>query len=267
MASGGASLISLPADQITVRDQDFRSGLILVEAITTTRPGWVVFYKNPNFTPGEIVGYAPVYPGVNTNVSLDLSSASTEVWAQLHTDDGRRGVFEWERQEEPVADWPVVQDRRYVRASFSATTAPVPTIPIDLKAAQIKVHDQRLDTGIITVDSVTTPHKLIVHRASNHSRWIVGCAGLQRHEHGRKLPSTRRKSESRSGRCYWIAARALRVVTTASSPAIRPCSRRGGNNFLAHWANNPIQPRASNPPEAQRAAKTEAASAWPPFCI
>ena len=29
---------------------------------------------------------------------------SSEVWAQLHKDDGLRGVFEWERQAEPLAD-------------------------------------------------------------------------------------------------------------------------------------------------------------------
>jgi hypothetical protein len=161
MASGGASLKTMPADQITIHNQDVRSGIILADAITATRPGWVVFYKNPNFTPGAIVGYAPVYPGVNTNVKATINTTklgkSTEVWAQLHTDDGRQGVFEWERQEEPLADWPLVKDRGYVRASFGTSAAPVPTTTIDLKAAQIEVHDQTLDTGIITVDSVTTP--------------------------------------------------------------------------------------------------------------
>jgi len=131
MASGGASLKTLPAAQITVHNQDVRSGVILADAITTTEAGWVVFYKDPNFTPGEIVGYAPVYPGVNTNVKATIDTAklgkSTEVWAQLHTDDGRRGVFEWERQKEPLADWPLVKDREYVRASFGVTAAPVPT--------------------------------------------------------------------------------------------------------------------------------------------
>lgn len=183
MASGGASLKTLPADQITIHNQDVRSGVILAEAITTTQPGWVVFYKNSNLTPGEIVGYAPVYPGVNTNVKAAIDTSklgkSTEVWAQLHMDDGRRGIFEWERQEEPVADWPLVKDRKYVRASFSVTAAPVPTTTIDLKAAQIKVHDQTLDTGIITMDSVTTPHNgwIVIYRNPNFTvGGIVGYA-------------------------------------------------------------------------------------------
>lgn len=183
MASGGASLKTLPADKITIHDQDVRSGAILAEAITATRPGWVVFYRNANFTPGEIVGYAPVYPGVNTNVKAAVDTAKlgkyTTVWAQLHLDDGRRGVFEWERQAEPVADWPVVQDRKYVRASFGVTATPGLAAPVDLKAAQIKVHDQTLDTGIITVDSVTTPYNgwIVIYRDPNFTAGaIVGYA-------------------------------------------------------------------------------------------
>lgn len=181
-ASGGASLKTLPADQITIRDQDIRSGVILVDAITTTEPGWVVFYKNPNFTPGEIIGYAPVYPGVNTNVKVTLNTPklgkATTIWAQLHNDDGRRGVFEWERQQEPLADWPLVKDREYVRASFGTTAAPL-TTTVDPKAAQIKIHDQTLDTGIITVDSVTTPLDgwIVIYRNPNFTAGeIVGYA-------------------------------------------------------------------------------------------
>lgn len=184
MASGGASLKSLPADQITIHNQDVRSGVILVDVITTTEPGWVVFYKDPNFTPGEIVGYAPVYPGVNTNVKATINTTklgkSREVWAQLHKDDGLRGVFEWERQEEPLADWPLVKDREYVRASFGTTAAPVSTTAtIDLKAMPIEVHDQALDTGIIVVDSITTPLNgwIVIYRDPNFtSGEIVGYA-------------------------------------------------------------------------------------------
>lgn len=183
MASGGASLKTLPAYQITIHNQDVRSGMILADAITTTEPGWVVFYKDPNFTPGEIVGYAPVYPGVNTSVKATIDTTklgkSTEVWAQLHHDDGLRGVFEWERQKEPLADWPLVKDREYVRASFGVTAAPAPTTTIDLKVARIEVHDQTLDTGIIAMDAITTPLNgwIVIYRDANlTSGEIVGYA-------------------------------------------------------------------------------------------
>ena len=144
-----------------------------MDAITTTEPGWVVFYKNPNFTPGEIVGYAPVYPGVNTNVKATIDTTklgkSTEVWAQFHQDDGRQGVFEWARQKEPLSDWPLVQNRAYVRASFGTTAAPVPTTTVDAKAAQITVHDQTLDTGIVVLDSVVSPYNgwIVIYKNPN----------------------------------------------------------------------------------------------------
>jgi hypothetical protein len=183
MSSGGASLKTVPAAQITVHDQDVRSGVILVEAITATKPGWVVFYKNPNLTPGEIVGYAPVYPGVNRNVKATIDTTklgkSTEVWAQLHNDDGPQGVFEWAQQTEPPRDWPLVQDRAYVRASFATTAAPVPTTTVDAKAAQITVHDQTLGTGIVVLDSVVSPSNgwIVIYKDPNFtSGQIVGYA-------------------------------------------------------------------------------------------
>jgi hypothetical protein len=160
--SGGAPIETVPTDQITIHDQDIQSGVIFVDAITTTQPGWVVFYRNPNLAPGEIVGYAPVYPGVNTNVKATIDTTkqgkSTEVWAQLHTDDGLQGVFEWARQKEPLSDWPLIQNQKYVRASFSTTAAPVSTSTVSLKAARITVHDQALNSGVIVIDSVVTPY-------------------------------------------------------------------------------------------------------------
>jgi len=46
----------------------FRSGIIAGGCHYGDSPRLGGVYKNPNFTPGAIVGYAPVYPGVNTNV-------------------------------------------------------------------------------------------------------------------------------------------------------------------------------------------------------
>ena len=183
MSSGGASLKTIPADQITIHDQDVRSGVILVDAVTTTEPGWVVFYKNPNLTPGEIVGYAPVYPGVNANVKATIDTKklgrSAEIWAQLHEDDGVPGVFEWARQQKPLRDWPLIQDRSYVRASFGVTAAPVPTTTVDAKAAQLVVHDQTLGTGIAVLDSVVSPYNgwIVIYKNPNFTAGqIVGYA-------------------------------------------------------------------------------------------
>ncbi len=181
--SGGAPIENVPDDQITVHDQDVRSGVILVDAVTTTEPGWVVFYKNANFTPGEIVGFAPVYPGVNTNVKATIDTlklgTSTGIWVQLHRDDGRQGVFEWAQQKQPLSDWPIIQHGSYVRASFSTTPAPLPTPAVAANAAQITVHDQSLGTGIAVLDSVVSPYNgwVVIYKNPNFtSGEIVGYA-------------------------------------------------------------------------------------------
>ena len=181
--SGGASIENIPDDQITVHDQDVRSGVILVDAVTTTERGWVVFYKNPNLTPGEIVGFAPVYPGVNTNVKATIDTiklgTSTGIWAQLHRDDSRLGVFEWAQQKKPLSDWPIIQHAAYVRASFRTTPAPMPATAVAANTAQITVHDQSLGTGIVVLDSVVSPYNgwIVIYKSPNFtSGQIVGYA-------------------------------------------------------------------------------------------
>lgn len=183
LPSRSTSRTALPADRITIRNQDVKSGIIVVDAITTTEGGWVVFYRNPNFTPAEIVGYAPVYSGVNTNVKATIDTTklgkSTTIWAQLHREDGQLGVFEWARQSESPSDWPLVQNQKYVRASFGTMATSVPTTTVDLKAAPIAVHDQDLGTGIIVLDAITTTQNgwIVIYKNPNFtSREIVGYA-------------------------------------------------------------------------------------------
>ncbi len=55
----GTALAAAAPNQITVHDQDLNSGVIVLDSVTAAQDGWVVIYKNPNFTSGEIVGYAP----------------------------------------------------------------------------------------------------------------------------------------------------------------------------------------------------------------
>ena len=179
----GSAAKNQPVSRITVHNQDVGSGIILVDGVTITEPGWVVFYRNPNFTPGEIVGYAPVYSGVNTNVRATIDTKklgkATALYAQLHRDDGRRGVFEWARQADSPSDWPLVQNQQYVRASFATTAAPVPTTTANLANAQITVHDQDLGTGIIAVDAITTPQNgwVVIYKSPNFTAGqIVGYA-------------------------------------------------------------------------------------------
>ena len=191
--SGGAAPSKTPPDSIKISDQNLDSGIILLDSVTTDQNGWVVIYKNPNLTPGEIVGFAPVYIGTNTHVKVTIDTSKINaskintskmaqapvLWAQLHSDGGIQGVFEWGTQGQPFSDWPVVQNDQYIRASFS-TAAPSQTMSTTAAATdRITVHDQDLSRGIITVDSVTTDQNgwVVIYKDPNlTSGGIVGYA-------------------------------------------------------------------------------------------
>jgi hypothetical protein len=84
-----------------------------------------VIYKNPNFTDGEIVGYAPVQQGVTTNVKVTINTGRVgdkpTLWARLHVDNEVAGLFEWAHAELPDNDAPVVQNGQYVTTAFGTT--------------------------------------------------------------------------------------------------------------------------------------------------
>ena len=121
---------------IVIADQDLTSGVIVASSVTSPVDGWIVVYKNPNnFTAGEIVGYAPVHKGANSNVKITLDTAKVgdlpTLWAVLQADNGLPGVFEWGWKGQPYNDAPVVENGHNVVTGFGtaasmavATTAP-----------------------------------------------------------------------------------------------------------------------------------------------
>lgn len=151
-------------DSITVHDQNINSDLALINSVTTNQDGWVVLYRSPKFDPGDIVGYAPVYRGTNTDllIALDANKVKDQptLWAQLHADAGLQNVYEWGNSVrladgtfvQAFNDYPVMQNNHYVRASFATTASPAAASKIK---NQISVGSQALNTGVIVLDSVT----------------------------------------------------------------------------------------------------------------
>ena len=173
------------ADKITISNQDITSGLIVIDSVTTSQNGWVVVYRNPNFTADEIVGYAPVYRGTNTNVKMTIDTAKvgdrSTLWVQLHTDGGYPTVFEWGNQGKPFSDWPVVQNGHYVTASFATTATPAKQPTQATGVNRITIHAQDLNTGVIRVDEVTATQNgwVVIYRDPNlTSGQIVGYAPI-----------------------------------------------------------------------------------------
>ena len=115
--------------QITVRDQDLGSGVAMIDSVTAPQDGWVVVYKSPNFTSGDIVGYAPVQQGVNSNVKVTIDGRRINanaaradmvptLWVRLQNDNDVKGLFEWGLRNLPYNDAPVVENGHEVTAQF-----------------------------------------------------------------------------------------------------------------------------------------------------
>ncbi|WP_292521995.1 hypothetical protein [Methanoculleus sp.] len=90
---------------ITVTDQAVESdgvvGNVTVNETVSNGTGWLVIHNNLFGHPGGVIGYAPVESGVNTNVTVTIHTfvAADTLFAVLHQDAGREGVFEY-----PVPD-------------------------------------------------------------------------------------------------------------------------------------------------------------------
>lgn len=82
---------------IIVADQTVAGNSILVASVTADAPGWIVIHNNLNGAPGGIIGFAHVNAGTTTNVSvpIDPKLATTALFAELHSDLGNPGSFEY----------------------------------------------------------------------------------------------------------------------------------------------------------------------------
>lgn len=184
--AGVVQAAALPS-QITVHNQDLNSGVIMLDTVTAGQDGWVVVYKNPNLTSGEIVGYASVKAGTNKDVKVTIDTAKVgevpTLWARLHVDNDIVGRFEWGFRGLPYSDMPVVQNGQFVVTGFgtAADQGPAPTaVPVApvvskpavvatpkaavvatpkaaAKSGPIVVKNQDLNSGVIVIDSVTAP--------------------------------------------------------------------------------------------------------------
>ncbi len=205
----GTAFAAAAPDQITAHNQDINSGVIVLDSVTAAHDGWVVVYKNPNFT--EIVGYAPVKAGTNKDVKVTLDTAKVgdlpTLWTRLHVDNDVVGTFEWGYRSLPYNDAPVVQNGQFVVTGFGtaadegqpasvpavapvvakpvvavATKVPVSTKPA-ASASPIVVKNQDLNTGVILINSVTAPQDgwVVVYKDPNNltGGQIVGYAPVK----------------------------------------------------------------------------------------
>jgi hypothetical protein len=191
-------------NQIVVKTQEIGSGVIVVESVTAAQDGWIVIYKNPNFTIGEMVGYAPVRQGPNTNVKVTIDTGrigdQPTLWARLHVDNEVKELLEVGQGDLADNDVPVVQNGQPVVTAFgtasrflaAAATAPTPVPAVSQPAKttkvaaalsnQIAVKSQGINSGVIVVESVTAAQDgwIVIYKDPNFTVGeIVGYAPVR----------------------------------------------------------------------------------------
>ncbi len=191
-ATGSTSSASsaAKANKITVSAQDPRlgqgNGAVLVQSVTAAQDGWLLIRKDNNGAPGNVIGYAPIHQGVNTDVSVDVQTTNSQgndiitpmLWATLAADSNALTPFAT-----PSSD--VQNEGSSVAIAFSTYPATAPTgaqvagqLPTTggisssstaSKANKVAVHAQNAQNGLVFVDSVTVaqPGWVLIRKDNN----------------------------------------------------------------------------------------------------
>ena len=103
---------------VEVSDQAIENGLVTIDLVSSSGPGWIVIHVDADGSPGPVIGYSAVQDGINMNVvvEIDENAATDTLFAMLHVDGGVEGVYEF-----PGEDAPVMADGNVVMTSFLVT--------------------------------------------------------------------------------------------------------------------------------------------------
>lgn len=155
LALGFAAALALtgcskPTPSVTVADQADNNDTVTIAKVVSNGPGWLVIHKEAAGAPGPVIGYAPVKNGENDNlvVKIDSYSGTPTLYAMLHVDAGKVGVYEF-----PGPDVPVMVKGAMVSPPFKVTG-------LD---PRVVVADQAIKDGAVTV----------AEALSNGPGWIV----------------------------------------------------------------------------------------------
>ena len=115
LGAGAQAMTYTPA--VTVQDQAIDDSRVVVAAVVSDGPGWIVIHANANGAPGPVIGYSAVREGANTNVTvaIDAKGATPTLFAMLHVDAGKVGVYEF-----PGLDVPARLNGTMVSPAFKA---------------------------------------------------------------------------------------------------------------------------------------------------
>lgn len=111
---------TIPA--IAVSDQEVgEDGIITIDYVATSKPGWLVLQLDELGQPGEMVAYTRVMAGISEQLTLAINwrEATATLHAMLYEDVDAPGIFE-----APGIDLPVHVEGEQVAATFDAVYPP-----------------------------------------------------------------------------------------------------------------------------------------------
>lgn len=137
---------------VMVEDQISTDGTVTIAQVNSAAEGFIVIHTDNDGAPGPVAGFAPVYPGANYNVTveLDTAMATPTLYAMLHVDTGEVGTYEFGTVE--GADGPARDaEDNVITPAFAAEI--------------VHMTDQFVDMNTVTAANVVTAQDgwLVIH--------------------------------------------------------------------------------------------------------
>jgi hypothetical protein len=100
---------------LEVTDQQLQENKVVVSKVIMSKPGWLVIHGDVSGHPGPILGKVSLKVGefADVAVALIVPPKNEKLWAMLHIDEGKRGLYDF------GIDGPLVQDGSIVMMPFS----------------------------------------------------------------------------------------------------------------------------------------------------
>lgn len=116
---------------VTVADQAVTNNSVTITEAISPGAGWLAVRRDDGGEPGIAIGFAPLTPGRNENVTVPIDPAQTTaiLYAGIHIDDGVIGDFEFPYYDPPLETGgaPVLSAFNVSGAAAATDTPPPPT--------------------------------------------------------------------------------------------------------------------------------------------
>lgn len=156
---------------VEVMDQPGASGSIKVAKVNVPGPSWIAVHLDDKGMPGKRVGLQAIPAGTSTEVEVKIDGVklTDKLIVAVHADRGIVGKFEFDKKQFDASP-----DKPYFVGGMElAMETKVSAPPFGVKApegeASIKVSDQPVVAGAITVDEAVAPSRawVVVHLNDN----------------------------------------------------------------------------------------------------